>query len=205
MAIDNKHFKYERFAKDVADHQMTVLMDIGVYRHLMFKKPDRSEHWFEIVTTPGMLVIRGDMETWVFSRIPDMFNFFRGKDGEINADYWQEKLLAGRSDSENFDSDYFKEGLLEWVDQSDFDDIVKRDMTEDVCNYFDWDDSEEGIRRQVMDYSHDEAGYFFQDSWEISGKVFDYHYLWCCHAIVWAINRYDAWKEAQGGPENVSD
>ena len=97
MAIDNKHFKYERFAKDVADHQMTVLMDIGVYRHLMFKKPDRSEHWFEIVTTPGMLVIRGDMETWVFSRIPDMFNFFRGKDGEINADYWQEKLLAGRS------------------------------------------------------------------------------------------------------------
>jgi hypothetical protein len=203
MATDNKHFKYERFAKDVANHQMTVLMDNGIYRHLMFEQPDRNEHWFEIVTTPGMLVIRGDMETWAFSRIPDMFNFFRSKDGFINADYWQEKLLAGRSDSESFDSDYFKQAVIHSMEGYGFDDELKHSIIEEFLDYVDWDQDEISVRRQLMDYHHTEEGYVFQDCWEISGKVFGYHYLWCCHAIVWAINRYDAWKEAQGGSENV--
>jgi len=24
------------------------------------------------------------------------------------------------------------------------------------------------------------------------GKVWSYHFLWCCYAIVWAIQQYDA-------------
>lgn len=51
----------ERFTKDVAGHVMTVLHDDGLYRHLRFVQPDRSGYWFEIVTWPGSLAVRGEM------------------------------------------------------------------------------------------------------------------------------------------------
>jgi hypothetical protein len=90
----------ERFPGDVAGHQVTVLHDAGLYRHLRCVPPDHSTWWFEIVTWPGSLAVRGDMGGgWIFSRVEDMFTFFRGKGhGTINPGYWAEKLPdCGRS------------------------------------------------------------------------------------------------------------
>ncbi len=82
-----------RFKKDVSEHQMNVIKNEGVYRHLTFQKPGTSVYYFEIITTPGLLTINGDMGTYVFSRLHDMFEFFGDKQG-INPSYWGEKLLA---------------------------------------------------------------------------------------------------------------
>jgi hypothetical protein len=92
----------EVFLKDVESHEMTVLRDEGLYRHLRFaSKGEYSwNQWFEIVTWPGKLAYSGDMGTYVFERIEDMFAFFRSrpKDGNeelyINTGYWAEKLQA---------------------------------------------------------------------------------------------------------------
>ena len=59
----------ERFLKDAAAHQMEVLRDDGVNRHLRFKNPESSAYWFEIITWPGTLCIDGDMGTFVFRRL----------------------------------------------------------------------------------------------------------------------------------------
>lgn len=92
----------EAFARDTADHELTVLHDDGLYRHLRFirmveqedgtRKPT-SFYWFDIITWPGCLTINGDMETFTFSRVPDMFEFFRGH--EPNYGYWAEKVRGG--------------------------------------------------------------------------------------------------------------
>lgn len=85
----------ECFARDVSGHVLTVLHDDGVYRHLRCSNPESSGYWFEVVTWPGSLAIRGDMDGgYVFSRVTDMFEFFRrnGNNEGINPGYWAEKL-----------------------------------------------------------------------------------------------------------------
>lgn len=77
---------------------MTILMDNGIYRHLRFQKPKSSNQWFDIVTWPGYLAYSGDMGCFMFTRLKDMFEFFRDgrEDGRlhINQSYWGEKLEA---------------------------------------------------------------------------------------------------------------
>lgn len=89
----------ERFVRDVASHQMTVLHDDGLYRHLRFKDPNHGFYWFDLVTWPGKLAFTGDFDGFVFSRLTDMFEFFRSNGNEhgINPGYWAEKIVDGRT------------------------------------------------------------------------------------------------------------
>src|SRR5690606_19663157 len=102
-----------RFANDTADHQMTVLHDDGVYRHLLFRDPQHSFNWFELITTPGQLVFSGDGDSYVFRRTTDMFDFFRSgiyRDGSLNINpgYWSEKLASSRDAATSFSEELFK-------------------------------------------------------------------------------------------------
>lgn len=82
----------ERFLRDVAKHEMTIVMDNGIHRNVVFKNPDGSNMWFGLQTWPNNLCFYGDMGTFVFNRMDDMFAFFRkGVDGDpiyINTRYW---------------------------------------------------------------------------------------------------------------------
>ena len=80
-------------------------MDNGVHRHIRFKKPGTMCMYFDLITYPGGLLYTGDMGTYVFVRLQDMFEFFRtsNQDGWVkemgltlytNHSYWSEKLVA---------------------------------------------------------------------------------------------------------------
>src|SRR5690606_1795679 len=75
-------------------HEMTVLLDDGLYRHLRFARPDSYCMSFSLVTWPGYLAYSGDMGNFVFTRLPDMFAFFRGPLDSMSRDYWAEKCVA---------------------------------------------------------------------------------------------------------------
>ena len=70
------------FLNDVKDHQMTIVRDDNIGRHLRFSKPGTSCMSFDLITWPGYLCCTGDMGTYVFKRLPDMFEFFRTKSNE---------------------------------------------------------------------------------------------------------------------------
>ena len=209
----------EDFLKDVSKHQMTVKLDQGIYRHLLFKEPGTSNHWFEVVTTPHRLMISGDMGTWVFSRIEDMFDFFRRKDGEINAGYWAEKLIngtsGGSSEAKIYDGDAYKDRLIESIDNYNLEPEKKAMVVsalEDLdfydeywimsqINEFEVDFEEPEVYQSTRDMARygiaprkKRDSFTFQDVWEISMKVYSYHFLWCLYAIVYAINKYDEVK-----------
>jgi hypothetical protein len=40
----------ERFARETEHHELTVLHDDGLYRHLKFKQPGNSAYWFDLIT-----------------------------------------------------------------------------------------------------------------------------------------------------------
>jgi hypothetical protein len=89
-----KQLTSEQFLKDVVTHALTVKLDSGLYRHLSFREPHSWNMWFDLVTWPGNLTISGDMGTWIFSSIDDMFKFFGSDLERVNPEYWTEKIKS---------------------------------------------------------------------------------------------------------------
>lgn len=205
-----------RFARETARHEMRVLHDDGVYRHLRFMPSSHSFYWFELITTPGQLVFSGDGESFTFRRVTDMFKFFRSglmRDGsiEINPMYWSEKLTSDRDSVQKYQEDLFIKLVWEQAnhlieqeyvrpDQADrFRQAIKDDIVEGGL-YTTADEAYRTVGEfefyndpsKEFDYRH-QADVRFEEPWEWfnATKDFDWWFLWACHAIVWGIARYD--------------
>lgn len=185
----------DRFAADIANHELTILKDDGLYRHLRFAKPGTRAMSFDILTWPGHLCYTGDMGTYVFSRVWDMLDFFRGE--RINPSYWAEKVLAeDKSDGvRQWSKELFKECLLEsfaeWaegVDKEVTEDAMS-DLRTEVIDGLD-DFSKDMAYKAVMEFQY-QGKPLFQDWWEVDTDEYTFRYIWCLHALVWGIQRYD--------------
>lgn len=87
----------DQFVEDVSAHQLTIMRDAGVYRHLLCRNPKFDKMYaFEIITSPNLLLFHGDCGTFVFSRLHDMFQFFRSDcvRSDLPLGYWSEKIEA---------------------------------------------------------------------------------------------------------------
>lgn len=96
---------YRGFAEETARHELTVLHDDGLYRHLRMRAPGTLMWGWDVVTWPGHLATSGDIaDGYVFTRDTDMLEFFRVPpysrnyyaDGApcIDIGYWAEKLVG---------------------------------------------------------------------------------------------------------------
>jgi len=118
----------KRFKNDTAKHEMTVLHDDGLYRHLRFtpvvtdektgKRSRSSSYWFDLITWPGCLAVNGDCGSFMFSRIEDMFEFFRGS--RINPQYWAGKV-CGETTTKSYGEDLFRQQVADEVKEAEKD------------------------------------------------------------------------------------
>ena len=180
----------EKFLKDIEKHEINILKDDGLYRHLLVKKPGTICQSFNIVTAPGVLFYYGDMGSFTFSRLEDMFNFFRDKDLKINAGYWSEKIYAvdRHSGYKEFSFDLFKENLFDYCTTEEQKQFIKEEL-EHV------EEDEFGAVAFYRDFDNDnEVGVDLSDFWECCNTKMSFRYLWCCYAMVWTINEYDKIK-----------
>jgi len=193
----------ERFTEDTAAHELTIIREEGLYRHLRLQRPGTGACSFDIITWPGYLAFVGDMGDYVFSRTDDMFGFF-GADG-INPDYWREKVQAACDDGvSEFSEDVYRERVEEWRDEviagfadeyetTDEDNAGKRDeftsAVEDELLDMSDSISEESAHARLNDFRFGdriECG----DSWEWDLRRFTRRYIWALYAITWAIGEY---------------
>ena len=187
----------QSFLRDTKDHQIKILKDDGVYRHLSFTNNGSSVYRFDLITWPWCLCYTGDMGTYVFRRLEDMLCFFRGE-LKINSSYWAEKLEAvDRCD-----------GLKEWSEES-FEESVKYDFDmwaeSAECSSLEKDDIWESIKSDILSCSdngheaHQAVEYFdhemFNDFWEHDCTEYVPRFIWCLYAIVWGIQKYDESKK----------
>lgn len=208
----------ESFLKDVSKHEMTIIRDDGVHRHLRMKKPQSGDMYFDIVTYPHFLVYSGDMGCYVFSRIDDMFEFFRAglRDPaklQINEGYWAEKLEA--TDKPDGHKSYSPARFERYVNDR-VKELLENELDEESCE--DLAQTKEDLRQQIEDnilaYAHDneyaartalaEFEWItdtnlgkrrpFQDSWEANFYEYTFRFVWCLYAIVWTIREYDLRK-----------
>lgn len=209
----------ERFLEDIKNHEMTILLDSGVYRHLRFKRKDTNCYYFDIVTYPNHLVISGDMGCFVARRLNDMFEFYRTADNDfnknrkgglsINPKYWAEKIESGKDDIKEFSVNRLKNVVDEYIDSS----LHGEDWTEDEIqelkinidrdiNYT--DDNSVRMFDMINEYEYYKAGksyrdkpnFTFDDWWEYASSCEEYtfHYIWKCYAIAHAVQEYDKFK-----------
>ena len=205
------------FLRDVAEHVIEVIRDDGVYRHVRFKKPGTSDYYFDLLTWPGHLCYTGDMGTYVFQRLRDMFEFFRtdqqhAKPGElrINLGYWSEKLVAvdgnrhaggAKAFCEEKFTKVIKSELVTWMRESGLDREGRselRQAVEDEILYYTGDGDEHHLYRLATEFSAEIEGQKFQyeDLWDHDFTEYTNHFVWCCYALTWGIQQYDAVKDS---------
>lgn len=222
MAI-NEILPATRFLEDVKAHEMIVLHDDGVYRHIRFKRPGTGCMHFDLVTWPGYLAYSGDMGCYVFCRLNDMFSFFRtdrnyatAGDLFINLSYWSEKLQAVDGNRRNgaakeFNKEKFarliSEIRLDWIRERGLNKSDRRELWESVrdrvLNSVDEDDSGHVSMNAAYDFCERIGGKRFQfvDLWEYDFTEYTYRFIWCCYALAWGIKKYD---DAKVGVPNVA-
>lgn len=189
----------EQFLKDIAEHKIKVLLDNGLYRHLRFRRPGTFCMGFDLITWPGYLCHCGDMGSYTFTRVEDMFTFFRddrwhqGEHGlSINPQYWSEKVVAADRDGiMEYDADLFRERIIEWLNENDSDDDLREAVRNEIMPYA--DEGETRVRDAVNSFEHNGRDPF-RDFDEVNLRVYTFRFLWCCYALVWGIGKYDEQK-----------
>lgn len=197
--MSNRQPTEQSFLKDVATHQMTVVFENGVHRHVRFKRPDTYNMQFDLVTWPGHLAYSGDMGCFVFSRLPDMFDFFRDKsDGplRINLGYWSEKLdSVDKSDGvRQFSEDLFQENIKRWLDEAEADDQLRQEVEDEVLSNVEGGTYGAHEAYKAAQEFEGSNGFRFTDFWEVNSTEYTFRFVWCCYALAWGIRQYDKVK-----------
>jgi len=176
--------QYKAFRANTEKHEMRVLHEDGLYRHLRFAEPGTGIWHFDLITWPGSLAIRGDIgEGFIFTRIDDMLDFFdtgRRGPGEINATYWAEKLDRGSRSVKEFSDKAFREWLR---DREDGDLIVEAE-------------GEVGDTGSAIAFLRDHDIEWDSEDPEC-WQDFEYHFILALHAILWGAQTYHAAQRAK--------
>ena len=201
---------FDHYVKDVRHHEIAILRDDGVYRHVRFGKPGTNNMRIEVITWPGHLCYAGDMGTYVFTRLEDMFEFFRRSQGypvgAIDFRYWAEKVDA--QDCVNpvteFSHELFREHVMNYINDgveyetgwtpekvNALKDVVESDV-------FGWlDDGEHASFCRLRDFEYE--GFEFTDI-EFNAHKMCFHFEWACYAIQQVIDEYDKLKDVLTSP-----
>ena len=198
------------FQRDIATHVMKVLRIDGVHRHIRFRRPGTMCMHFDLVTWPGYLAYTGDMGCYVFSRLHDMFEFFRRPDGSFTIDrrYWAEKVQASdKADGiEEFDPERFRSVIndyrVRWVRDARERDLLTKDERREL-----WEAVEDDVLGSIVDGEQSafsvaqefgwrpaegRRAYCFEDLWEHRFTDYTHRFQWCCYALAWGIRKFDA-------------
>lgn len=196
----------EQFERDIGRHVMEVFRDDGVNRHIRYRRPGTMCMHFDLITWPGYLCYTGDMGTYVFTRLEDMFEFFRRSEADrkyrIDMRYWAEKCRAADRDGiDEFSPDAFRANVREHFEYATDDperwpEARKAALWEEIAadvlgdlHYL----GEHGAWAALAQFSFD--GFCFQD-WERDCKEYTFRFQWCCYALAWAIDQYDQAKSS---------
>lgn len=217
----------ERFLSDVARHEMTIQRDDGVYRHITFQRPGSSSYRFDLVTWPGHLAYSGDMGCYVFSRLEDMFEFFRtdrkhrdpAKGLAINLGYWSQKLISVSGNrhraevmefcEKKFNRILIREYLIPWIRDTRYQTTgeERRELWDAVISEVIGAPSDDGgVRKQCAahDFRHrvnEDLVFEFHDLFEYNFITdYDFYFVWCCYALAWGVEKYDEAKCVGGKP-----
>lgn len=211
MSLYEKRLKdaEESFLRFTKEHVLEVLDEGAGMRRLVVRANKSWHYGFTITTWHNYLAITGDIGSYTFTRLPDMFEFFRSKDarGGINPGYWEEKVVAAdRHGTDEFDIDILRESIMEQYADTD-DEDGKRVVNQTRVKALEAIAHVGGGHPAGDEHEAIEAlqGTGIDEPWELSRRAYTIQFLNCCHAIVLAIRLYDERKAAPKKRIHTSD
>lgn len=97
------------------DHQCRVMLDSYPYRHWRCAQPANCAYWFDVITGPGWLLVRGDVGELLVQRTHDMIAWSRSAINSIG--YFAEKVPR-EIETEVFCQDVAREWIREEMRQT---------------------------------------------------------------------------------------
>jgi len=208
----------ERAREEFAAHEMTVLLDQGLYRHLRFRTPGTFSYSFDLVTWPGHLAVVGDIGDHVFCRLTDMVEFFAGdaRRGTINEHYWAQKLVApSHMHVREWSWERYEKCVAEWLDSAcdqlvrhqrgdgkwfmsplriehgagrDGAALLRQAVSDQLTGPYAEIDDLDSAHRALRDFEHD--GVSISDSWEWDLTEYRFAFLLACWAVSFGVRMY---------------
>lgn len=182
----------ETFVIDVARHEFTLLHDEGSYRHLRMATPASGLHFYEVVTSPGTLVVVGDMGAYVFRSLHgDLFDHFRDQpvDPAAAAD-----LVRAPEELMEFSPETFEESARaagqRWLGAhpgADRDAFFRKLEAEVLMPSFD----ARSASSAAYAFTFGDRVVFPHPD-QLRSSRYRYQFVWVLHAIRHAIEAYDA-------------
>lgn len=170
-----------RFQTWTTEHIITECVEADCMRYLKIQKPGTWACGYTVTTWPGYLAIAGDLGSALFTRLPDMFEFFRSPSGSINPGYWAEKAVAvSRDGIEEFDVETLRESL-----RDNFEEHSPGELDKALTAIADLSNLEEREAIEALEP-------MVSEPWELNRTQYTYQFLYLLHAIVLAIRLYDA-------------
>lgn len=202
MTAPIEQASWEAFARNTSDHELTVLRDDGLYRHLRLAEPGTRMWSIDILTWPGHLATTGDIGSgFMFSRTTDMIDFFAGRNDfrtdfgapSIDFRYWAGKL-CGRTlwdvyehSSRDF-MQQIRDAIYEFV--ADGGDLAESDRAWLIADAQSSSETAEEAHRFLSDHEY----VFGTDTWEWEFTEIDFQFGLACYAIDKVVTDYRAGK-----------
>ncbi|WP_019584224.1 hypothetical protein [Thioalkalivibrio sp. ALE16] len=187
----------QQLVAQLEQHQMVIEQDNGVFRSIRFAAPNTNVQSYRLTTWPGYIAISGDMGTYVFARMHDMFEFFRQPgDGPIDLSlgYWAEKCVSAdpHSGIQRYSPDKFEDVVMDIArnppEELDDPEGLIREVREEVLPFS--DDGERMARYAAERFEYEGKGVFL-DFWEVNLREYTSTFVEACTAIVQGIRQYD--------------
>jgi hypothetical protein len=184
----------EQFLKDVKNHTVKVLYDVGLYRHYSASNNNSSIDYFEVLTYPGGIMIRGDRGVYVWERNVDSLEWFKTSDINYLAtkvvavdkcstvwEYSHEEFIKIFTEElKEFFDDKIPENIQESLETLQTEFVTTKDNVRDVLDDF---VNENNVRNEYGVFDVDESVS------HIDADVLSYSYIWATLAVKWLLNR----------------
>lgn len=206
--ITNEQAAWEAFDEHTREHELAVIHDDGLYRHLRLAKPGTRMWSIDITTWPGHLATTGDIGSgFIFARTADMIDFFASRGDfrtgfgapSIDFRYWEEKL-CGRGTNKVYE--YSPNAFVKQV-ESAVDDFIdgggdpgEANTAELLVEARRSADDEDSAHDFIS--LHDEI--FGPDSWELNFTEISFQFGLACYAIDRVVTDYLAGRYTRVEP-----
>jgi hypothetical protein len=172
----------------------------------------------------GTYVFQRAHDMFEFFRQDRDYNAQRARALSINLGYWTEKLVAvdgnrGGGKVKAFDEAKFKRVInkyrVDWMrdakESGTLDKEGRRELWEAVDDYVLnlLEDGGDRVQFAAYDFHHNPAasvdrghGWSFEDLFEHDFTEYTYSIVWCCYALAWGIQQYDAAPRREAGADD---
>lgn len=174
--------------KAFAEHECTMRLDQGMFRSWRCMKPKSWAYGFDVHTTPGHLIVTGDIGDLIVSRCEDMIDWSRGAVKDPH--YFAEKVPHSIKTRE-----WSYARSMEWIDQE----------IHDAKDCYGDEEGDKRIKRLVafrkkaandgingeMD-EHEFCTALYESELALGCdwpdlEVFNGNFLWCRQAVIWLL------------------